>query len=169
VTDALELRALEDEQFPTPRFATRTQAEAVQREARQGSSVPILSGERREVRVMVLYTDQRQADGLREPRTREVGVEVMRNDDRRHLEGLPQVVDGLSQETARRDVLDVADVLADERLLTAGEAHGVLQVRTPDARIGLGSRGKEYEWLIHFAAAKESPRGEQHADQFNGE
>ncbi len=64
----------------------------------------------------------------RVPRAEEVGVQVVRDGDRLDVEDRDEVRKGLFQRSARRRVVEVADVLRDERLVAAGHADGVLEV-----------------------------------------
>ena len=99
VPDALEARAVDAEQLAAPGVPVVAEPDTVEREAEMRALPPVLGEDGGDVGVVVL--DRRRSGRpscSRVPRGQEVGVEIVRDGDRRDLEDGPQVDDGLLEE-----------------------------------------------------------------------
>lgn len=99
MTEPFEVAAVDAQQFAAPGLAIGAEADAVERGPEQRPRVAVLGRDRGDVRVVVLHAEQRQAahggELGREARAEEVGVQVVRDRLRLHVEHTAQVLDGL--------------------------------------------------------------------------
>ena len=130
--EALAMRAIDAQQFAAPRAPVGAEAHAVEREPEHGRGHPVLGHDRGDVRMVMLDAVMRNTPALREPRcvagAEEVRVQVVREHLRRDLERPRQMLDRVDERRAGRRIVEIADVLRDERFVTAGSADGILEV-----------------------------------------
>jgi len=100
----------------------------------------VLGGDRRDVRMVMLHRVQRHAPPRRElarvPGAEEVGMQIVRDHRRLDVEDRDEVREGLLQRGAGRRIIQVADVLRDERLVAARDADRALEVAPTAATEG---------------------------------
>ena len=124
-------RAVDEQQLAAPRAAVGAEAHAVERDTQRRALAPVLGQHGADVRVVVLDGDRRHVPRRGEPRGEvravEVGVQVVRDGPRRHLQRGHQVLDREVERRAGRRVVEVADVLREEGLVAAGHAGRVLE------------------------------------------
>ena len=133
MADTLEPRPVHPQQFAPPCGTVRAEPIAVQRQTEDGRGACMLSQHRGNVGMVMLHRDGRDAKPVRH-RERdlggvEVGVEIVSDRLRAHRDDGLQVLDRLLQRVAGTRVVEIADVLRQEGLVAAGQAHRALQIR----------------------------------------
>ena len=90
----------------------------------------MLSGERGDMRVMVLHRDHRRPQPGGELRGGKIGMKIAGDRDRLDLEDRQHVPQGFFEERDRRRRVEVADVLRDEGFAAARDRDRCLQLGT---------------------------------------
>ena len=141
VTDAAKAGQVGDEELAAPERAVGAVPDAVEADRQHRLGAAVLDETRRGVGVVVLHSDRRQPELEGELRRQVLRMEVV-GDDLGHDPVQPgKVVDRLEERPVRRQVLEVADVMAGDDVAALGDGDGALQLRT-DGEHG-GRRGVE--------------------------
>jgi len=123
VPDPHAFAAVDTQQLPAPRFPVEAQADAIERDSKHGTRDAMLRRHRGDVRMMVLHTDARDAVTLGQlrgvARAEEIRMQVVRNQLGLYFEDRGQMLDRLDMRGAGRRVVEIADVLRDERLVAS--------------------------------------------------
>ena len=142
--EALARGAVYPQQFAAPGRAVGAEADAVECQADDRPIETMFGHHRGDVGVMVLHAPGRDAPSGRETRgvarAPEIGMQVVCDQRRLHVEDREQVGDRLVLRHAGRRVVELADVLRHERFVAARDADGVLVVAADgdDRRAGGG-------------------------------
>ena len=108
--DARRACTVNAKQFAAPDATVVTEPDAVQRNAEHGAVDTVLGDHGGDVRMVVLYADQRDAalrgQTGREARAVEVGMQVVRDRHRFDREYVEQVIDGFLERHAGRGVVE---------------------------------------------------------------
>lgn len=132
MTEAFAGAAVHQQQFATPRLAIIAQADAVQRQADGGPVRAVLGQHRSDVGVMVLHGDGGHGPFRRQfrpvARAEEFRMQVVGDEPRLDVQHLPQMGHRLDHRLTGGGVVEIAHMLGNEGFVTAGQAHGVLEV-----------------------------------------
>jgi hypothetical protein len=88
----------------------------------------VLGQDRRNMGVMVLHGDRRQAQRLGVSGRGEIGMQIVGDDLRANRDNPLQMIDGLLEEADRFRPIEIAHMLRDEGFIASGEGHRVLEV-----------------------------------------
>ncbi len=101
---------------------------AVERNAENSAIPAVFGGDGRDMGDMVLDGDHRQARRVGPARRHEIGVQISDRAFRFDLEDRSQALDRLVAEANGFAVVEIANVLRNERLAAAGDRNRVLEV-----------------------------------------
>src|ERR1017187_5020153 len=128
MSGAFEAFMAGDEHFSAPDFSIGAVARSIQGEADHPAFKVILRHTTGNVCVVVLHANQLRSALFERPSGGEVvGMEVVGDDLRSNLENPLQMLDSFVEKAIAFCVLQISDVLAQESVLSFGEADGVLE------------------------------------------
>ena len=110
VAEAAERGAVETEKLAAPGAAVGAAPQPVQHDGERRGGHAVLGENGGGVGVVVLHGQSRQAEPLHETAGREVGVQVVRQQDRRRIEQVQQMAHRLVEEAQGGGVVERADV-----------------------------------------------------------
>src|SRR5450759_3707327 len=128
MSDAFEVFKPGDEYFSTPNMSVGAVASPIQCESDHPAFKVILRHTTGDVGVVVLHANQLRPTLLQRPLGGEVvGMKIVGDDLRLDFEDQLQMLDRFVEKTITFDVFQISDVLAQEGLISFGEADGVLE------------------------------------------
>lgn len=129
VADALEPGQVREQELAAPDRAVGAVTRAVEGDAEDRAILAVVRQARSDVRVVMLDADVLDAFELeRVLRGQVLGMQIVRDDGRGDVEQLPPMPDALGVGLERLVVLEVADVMRDERVVVFRQAEGVFQL-----------------------------------------
>ena len=164
MTDALGQRAIDQQHFPTPGAAVAPQPEPVQRQPKGRPLHPMFRQHGGDMRVVMLHRNQGQPEPFGEAGGVEIGVQVVGYRHRLHPQHMQQMADRFLQEVHGRGVVQVADMLRQERLVPARHADGGLQMPADRQNRRDGARQPHRHRHETPPAPQESGSTRQHPD-----
>ena len=128
MSGAFEILIAGDEHFSAPYLSVGAEAGAIEGKANHAAFEMVLDHAAGDVSVMVLHADQLHSTLPQSPFGRKViRVQIIGDDLRLDFKNAFEVLDGLVEEGITFDIFQIANVLAQERMLALGEADGVLK------------------------------------------